>query len=631
MSETPSRRPDRVHGAEQGVLIKLNWDIDGAMLARFNGDLEPARLLVESMQLSFIHGLCIIGNQDWKNQNPRDQAAALCLAASFYRREINLEKSEVLIREAEKIDSSHPQIAMQRGLNCILLSNFGQALTFFQDGLPRETQQIYRLIFEVNIAICCEYLGLSVSALLDRLATAYRHVLHTCPVEHLHDQITAMLMRDYFRQGHYDEIYILAGQLRSEFYQSIFYALWVLHLPYVSKDSYQPTIDRLQVQLSTLTSRGFRTQFDLETIMGMSGTGFASKGRGDLLRPTELIERLYLWTWKSLYRPSAQLFLQILSLHKTISSFGDKISMSKDDFLLLKSAEEILNIMGLTKGWEPCLAQAPIISNQAMTALQDELIFLQRLTQGLQGGHALDVMWMKEHSKSNVSAARAIATWAADDSSFLGEYFQFLQRSAGGHSHPSELVVELSHGRVRLNLESKGSELNSTHAATLLSAIARSGGTLTLNAACFEVYGYHSFDYDKHWSRLSKLLQKINRFIRPMGTLAKRENLLYLTLHRDAKIKILQEPRLQIMVTQTFKSWMRAESSDDPPMQKAEVAVPELVIGSTVTREMIQNFFGIGKTASVGKIQCLVRRGLLRKIGVGRGTRYKILGVLDRD
>jgi len=167
----------------------------------------------------------------------------------------------------------------ERGLSFYFRGDYSNALDAFNTSLFLASNLEQKLISSVNMVLSCENLGLS----YEKYSKQCREYLEVLPDDELTKNNRTILelanQREKFR----------AGQPVDEFFApnaySSHYLFWIQSLPYRSE--YKDSLKR-----SELPQEFYLGSFRLRTLQGL-----VHPDDRYIAKPSEFVERLYLWTW----------------------------------------------------------------------------------------------------------------------------------------------------------------------------------------------------------------------------------------------------------------------------------------------------------------------------------------------
>ncbi|MCX6117554.1 MAG: hypothetical protein NT027_08440 [Proteobacteria bacterium] len=568
-------------------------------------------------------------------------ACLLCLHASILRRERAYKESNSILDEISSKNDKYFQVGFQKGLNYFDQGQFIDALQEFRRSQSLTDCHEYRLLIDSNIIFCLEFLGMNIDVQLETLWNKFQPLITSNHLPQTSDQICAMKLRLMFRRGQINEMRQYKSLIHPSWAQSSYFLAWALSLPHLSVPSDICTVKSIIEDISLLSNESYLIKSDIQTLMGIQPKSFDPS---DYIRPSELIERLYLWTWKWLENPNALQMENLVTLLDFISKPTFSTSMSADDALLYSIS---LNILSLFDRRFQDLAGKKFshaaLATMNLESLHHEDLFIDELKR---------LAFNQDLNEQNFLTA------CANSSSFASQFLKSLSKIEGHPFHQFlqcqqskdaiekslrefSIVIRLQSHEIYVSSNGSTQKIVSMPASKLLAALLK-GESIDLNSIARNCFNFRKFDEDRHGSRLSKLLTLINQNSQDLLRLSRKGDRVYLS-HPSIRFKIFETPALQFQSEATlnsrFSQITQSLHDGDPLTEKYDLSSdqnlkdpPQIILpGKLVPRSVLEKFFKTGKTQTVQKINQLISKGKIQRIGLGKSARYLIVDTGNQD
>ncbi len=276
--------------------------LDNAWSCRFNQQIDECRLLLEPIRVAL--GLpqgplteTVLG--PFTGTHKVEAASYVLLCASLARAEGKHGQAKDGIAMVERQFSNGERVPfhlpLQKGLTLFVDGDYSQALDQFLLAKARAEHPTQAMIALANAVLCLENLGLPFEGALEDFRALFRRqsALDATLID-LRNQLEALEMRRGFRSG--DLAAAFARSILPPVSQATYYRLWLSELPF---HRFHSVLEPSEMECFLLASPYFHQKsFRLRTLQGL-----VHSVDSDSYRPTELADRLYLWTWRWLTAP----------------------------------------------------------------------------------------------------------------------------------------------------------------------------------------------------------------------------------------------------------------------------------------------------------------------------------------
>ena len=609
-------------------MIDISSKIKNAFHSRMIGDIAATGDILASIQANLALAEPINGAQVDRLLadavvDKRTAADLFALLASMERRTGTLAGSDELLAACAKLGAVDYQYYFQSGLNALVKSERMQALHFFRLAQDASRDATERLFAEFNTLIAAEDIGLPYEAQLTKFRETHAAILNDLQVSTVRSQVLAMQARVYYRNGDFEALARLAAEPDLGD-QTTYYLAWALSIPYVAIDGKAATVDALTSTISSLSTKAFLGEFHLQTLLGLN----SQLSPGTVVKITEKIERLYLWTWRWLMKPQAALLRPIVLLAYDILRERDGI-LSKDDFLQLRSSLRWLALFGGVDGTllDQMNIFTPTLSSQKMPELEFEDLLLNKLflfRDKLDQSAEIQLHWQQVMDADGKLGCWLRQLLAQEVRSDLAHSILELARSR--EPLIEGVVVDAVAGTLQSFRSAREVvKLQNAPAAALVQCLVQKD-SINLDRAVQVAFGYQSFNEDRHGQRLAKILSKINTSFPGYLKCSRRGDMLVLSdravpiLLRYTSAHAAQAVSLRVL----SKEYVERADALHHTVAKKMPTVPALAqaLDAKLTRGDIEQLLGCSKTKAVIQINELLERKLLTRVGSGRYVHY---------
>jgi hypothetical protein len=564
---------------------------------------------------------------------------ALALEASLLRARKRLAASDLrldlldgVLRECGR--TGFFQIHFQRGLNCLTRGDYVNALEQFLAASRRAETAHDKIFAESNALFCMDDLGLPCRDALARVEELLGSVAETpglpgalsgarAQVRHFHHRIA-------FRNGE------LAGIFPSrasggELNQCDYFRFWVGRLPY---HSFHGADASALVEFLQSPPSFFEKSYRKFTLQGICGD--REPGR---VKPSELADRIYLWTWNWMAAPESFPVLRLATAIAELSALGNWHHFTAEDSQLLRNALLWLGLFDpdaerqLEKrlhGLPSAVERAPLLELE-----RGAIAYLSALHRGdseeAERRYAICVshpLW----SAPAIGFRELVAAVREGDPSLSSPALRKLARSLvdllarGKDIRREPIVIDPAVNEIHNRLT--GDRVVNEGICRAMELLRRSSVTPleALSSACF---GIEDFDSLTHAHRVFRLLARMRRALSPV--LEFRTKTGFVIAEGDwSKIAFLSRcaERHALSEQAEWKAFLRGAEEIRPAARsaesktRAEESSPPAPIPEVVSRKELERITGRSRASVNRVLQRWEQQGWVKKEGRARATRY---------
>jgi hypothetical protein len=614
--------------AEGHSILQRAWEL------RFNQKqdacfLEFARLkqilplLEGSMNRESVNRAMNLPEKNW-------YLSAFCLRASFERWKGRLGESQALLSLLEeeltsRCESLPAILLLQLGLNQIAFGNSHRAMEYFMDGCAKSENDLTGLSVEINLAECVDNLGLdggnelTMKRLEERMhALSSRHDLSS-----FRSSCEQLQLRRWLRAGEFSRF--CQGSVVSLESQNDFVRIWAQQLPYHAY-SHPP------VALQVLKSRPtfFQRSYRLATLYGLAQTDNTATSD---LKPSDWVDRVYLWVWRWLINPLELPLAQVITALSAVSFSAVKDRLCAEDRVMLRNA----------LGWIGLFDRA---CEKALQALQLQLTIGPVLHAPLFEFEGLWIAYWSARRTGNLKGAKEIQAELSHhrlyespeilfrrffettgDTGPPGDFTELKKRLEvqAPQSLPGRPSLTIDMSRFEIFNHSKNRKTISETICLALEVFSRQK-RLTLEEFAFVVFKMTRFDPYLHQPKIYNLLSRIKALVHPhlkikgkCGVLFTEGNWSELSIQRESEETCYLR---QCPEWREFLGSRAASKSGGRPSPEGRLDFKQ-----TMRRWEIENVAGKSRATTTRLLSRWEKQGWVKRKGKSRSTEY----VLDEN
>lgn len=256
----------------------------------------------------------------------------LCLFASLQRADGFFSESEILLKLLNSVahlrGNAPFHLKFQSGLNALYRGDYSQGLELFlmaRSTAPGIEEKIYCLS---NMLSCLESLGQSFDTVLDELR---KHLDKIEPAKMLgvREQFDMLQTRQAFRRGDFEQIF--SGTQGTRVNQAYHFKFWCSELPY---HRFFLALTREEKEKYFTDNPHFlHKAYRTRTLQGVIHPDDLDK-----FNPSELSDRIYLWTWRWLLDPENHSIEKVLVILENGNLSELLQALSLEDCHLVRNA-----------------------------------------------------------------------------------------------------------------------------------------------------------------------------------------------------------------------------------------------------------------------------------------------------
>jgi len=239
-----------------------------------------------------------------------------------------------------------------------------------------------------------EDLGFNFKETLQNTERALRNV---DPKENsgIFDQIESFKLRQMFRSGNIRMMRVDQNISTKMPYQAQYYKLWISQLPihrYYSSELPDPHT------LMSETSRFlYQRSYRIGTLLGI-----VNPNDKDITKPTEMVERLYLWTWRWLVKPDAFPVQKVMAILRSPSFMSETYRLTTEDVQMVRNSLLWLSLFDSSShNLAPLLNRFKVGREGQIPLFELENLVVEYL-RALRDGHKVDAMDFRTQIENHI-------------------------------------------------------------------------------------------------------------------------------------------------------------------------------------------------------------------------------------
>lgn len=623
--------------------LEQSWEPLRIMMANLKvelavptGSLQPAKvseILANSSQAESVAELLLLHASLLRAEGALESARQLHDAISAFVYERGVEPSF--------------QLLLQKGLNEVASGDLSSALECFLASRSM-AQDLDRLVATTNVVLCLYDLGLP---FVETLREVQENLALTPPSpakERLRSQIEVLQFKHDLQHGEFEKLNLVAK--KTPVGQIDYLRAWLTMLPYHS--FYQPL---RQFENLLLANPYFhQKQYRIRTLQGISHPKDLQE-----IDSSELVDRIYLWTWRWLTNPQALPVQKVLDQIAALELRHISLKLTNEDYHLLKNAAAWISLFDqsdseridrLIMQFRPLQAQ-PL----PLWALESRVIDFCFALRDRDNIHADGILQQLRQNPlwtssfiywppliDALSAEKNNAPLPAEmlPAGMLSAEMQTLLANLQHLKTPSaqddcEVTVDLA----KETTTSKHSlqKLRSRPVARALDLLAQreSVGCGEFLLVSFEMSGYDSLYHDQ---KIFNLLSRLRSICPPEFRFGVKAGRVFGT-GDWTKVRFIQgvEPARQLIKTEAWQKQLalRMKSRKNSKDHKQKWLKPNLLMRrlsekKTFTREDVELLAGTSRASANRLLSVWFKEGLIEKNGTARNTNYTFKNVAQR-
>ncbi len=615
----------------------IRTQLSQAWARRFNQQIDECRLLLEPIRTAL--GLPKAPDASVLSEVTEDSGyeatSYVLLCASLARAEGKHRQAKEWISMVDahysKNELSVPyHLPLQKGLTLFVDGDYSQALEQFLLAKNRAEHPTHAMIALANAVLCLENLGLPFEKTLEDFRELFRKeaALDATLVD-IRNQLEALEMRRAFRSG--DMATAFSRPMLPPVSQATYYRLWLSELPF---HRFHSKLEPTEMECFLVASPYFHQKsFRLRTLQGL-----VHEADRNAFRPSEMADRLYLWTWRWLTRPEVFPADRVTGLFQGLDFPKLRENFTAEDAQMFRNALLWLALflpartgplkrlaLSLRSGGQP---DYPVYDFEFQV-----LDWLVCLREGKTSEARRRLKELKTH-----------AQWNNVDLHLAG-----LVESLENPEKPAPVALEGLAAQLRIlcRIEEVTSDLTVDLAALRLTT-AKGEDVLSEpmclafellhGKPCVEVaefalvcFGLTKFDAIIHNPKVFNLLARMKSLKTPGLTFQLKSGRIYAQGSWE-KIRFVR-PHGMGLVLEQREEWNELFEKKEKPVEAGEerwvkpsVALKQAEKSAELTREEIERLTGKSRSTATRLLNRWLKEGILKKVGKAKNTRYVWVG-----
>jgi hypothetical protein len=497
--------------------------------------------------------------------------------------------------------------SIQAGLNYFVLHQHAKSLRCFSEAESASPDDFELLLCKLNKLLIQEYEG-QISK--ERLTDVERLILESqdplVSSGQLRELVLSLRARILYRQGNISALSDMMKELPHQD-QLTYFLAWVASHPLIDVPHRDQYLESALEFLLDRYTKGYLLSYNRMTILGQ-----VESDKQPQAKLSDMVERLYLWTWKWLVSGHQHYLAAILDILDIIKSLGN-VSCSYEDYLLLRCSVKWLTLFAddVSEPLRDTLSKLSPGKISRLPLLEFEEAVVDQLTASKSRG--LDDFTKKlKFQGFDARLARSILNVMHPDQSEYPLFFRSLNQLLMDRTMDNGTVVSQGESSVAIYRKRKRI-VESYEPLNKAALFATKFDEADINTFYYECFGFRRLDNSLNDSKIAKLLVRANKTFNPDIYFSKRGEKIFFEIDDDRVLRleknILQD---QLKEALAFRSSVTEDviSSDQQLLQ--------------MTRLQIEQTLGKSKTSTSRLISKWVAEGSARKLSAGSKTFYEI-------
>jgi hypothetical protein len=612
--------------------LKTAWE------SRWSGNLESTLKLVP--ELSSELGFQLFGiethtsEKEWQKNgiSIREgllKSDAILLSASILRLQGKLELTQTAIERAQEVLLSAGLLGsfrfhFERGLLQFVQGYFLTALDDFFAAERMTEEPLFRLISLSNALFCLENVGIGHENVLMEIKTLQKKLEKSShPVYKANEkQLLAYQMRSQARAGSFRAALALNNQKEFRVQdQSSFYARYLSLLPYsiLYKPITKHETELLLKEPETFYQKGYL----IRTLLGYTHANDA-----EIIKLSDRIDRLYLWTWNWLQAPTSFGTDRLISaLNEVLKNYNPNLTTLEDQ-ALLRNALGWLSLIDPSLQIQMLKLNSDLVRAAGHFPLFD---FEWTLVQLLKAKKENQVV----KAKDTLVQIKLHPLWNSKEILLKNLILESKHPIAARILEPECEFVEKKHEtefRIDLNTYTiedlkSGTRIISQSLSRALRCLYESK-TIRCEDFAEQVFDIRRYDSFIHLPKINNLLARMKKFFHGKVTIHVRAGIISFQEHEPYRIQWVQATKLT--------SLLRSESQriQSPEINQSTSTKAGLTFGmllgslgqkAAFSRDEAEQALKKSKSSVNRFLDLLIRRKVIQRSGHGRSTTYHFL------
>lgn len=618
----------------------LSSQIQRAWELRLNQNVEECRELTISLKQEMGIPLGQLTHEEiqslFSKADSDSLVEVLLLGASLARAQKDLAYSSLILEAVNqalrlKERSAHYRLYFEKGLNSLLYGRYSVALEEFQIASSLARNQMETICALVNLLICRDSLGLSGSHNRLQLNKAMKNFPQPKKLSGVYSQLMLLDLFKDFREGKIRSALTRGAQKNSkDFSQVESFTWWLRALPYHAdyKELTATQWEKIPMQIPLSVHGSFRCR----TLHGV-----LHPDDRKWTKPSEFVDRLYLWVWRWLADPEKYPIQRVMALLKDTAVFDDPHRLTAEDCELLKNALLWLGLFDASseRKLHVLVEKLNIHVPVFFPLLELEKLVIYYLTARREGDVILSADYLsalKKHSLWSDSRLRFRALLeAVTEEKEIVPSLQTLARNLQklvrpkDRSQDSRLTVDLTKHQV---IDSKSRSKIVSEPMALALSLLQERGTVSCEQFAEVCFNLTRYDSTIHQAKIFNLLARLRQL--PLGDLHFRLKAGFIIAEGDwSSVTFIRDCALAHAL-RSQPEWKELvsppKSSDAPaalrPRQKPKLE--ELDWKFPVTRRELEERAQLSRSTMTRLLTQWLNDGSVVKVGNARSTTYRL-------
>lgn len=570
----------------------------------------------------------------------RDVLETAALVSAVLRAQKQFDSSrqilQVALSAAEWSEVEAPfYLIFEKAIHRLHVGDFSSAWEDFLLASTRSRTPIQKLYALTNVVTCLESLGMNSDSPLQEALALLKKLPQSTPARTgVANALDEIQLRKLWHDGEMRKL-LKKSSAAPESTQAEYLKNWIRALPY-HRLSTLPGAEAEEATPSGNT-RFYQRTYRFRTLQGILHPD-------DLhaeIRPSDQVDRVYLWTWRWLESPETFPVDRILAVAEKIDLAQLHRHATQEDLQLFRNAllwislfdasgdsqvRRLLECVSPQNGRTHPLFDLEKLTVHTLIALRDER------TQQVQDGLKLlrsHPLW-KNPDLLFRELVESVLNPQSSGCDRLGRLAHFCQNSRslflGESSHTSgkyRLEVDLSRSEIREL--SRGVQTVSPMICTALELL-HSRGSVALEEFSAVCFGIRKYDSLIHQPKVANLLSRIRSLVGSSLRVGMKSGRVY-SEGSWAGVNFIRESTWTESLHQN-PSWRvflkNAQNGEESYSAESKSAPQPTSVGSVVERSRLESLIGKSRSTTQRILVAWEKRGWVRREGRARGTRYHL-------
>jgi hypothetical protein len=626
------------------IMTNLTQRLGKAYILRLTQDIEPC--FFETLSLKSELNIAEANSQNLESQPSFREAdensksmmlECLLIEGSLLRARNSLSACKNWISDLDRISATlkleprTPLLTLEKGLNHFAAGEYFAAATEFSRllNLPIEKSNL-SICGALNLLFCQENLNIPTEGTLKRVLELIENGEEGMIKSSARQEIELFAARRNWRSGEFAALAKRGRELKSG--QGKYFFSWLCALPYHALYKCSNNIEELTNSAQHLYLKDYRAA----TLIGVLGPDDFN-----LPKPSDFVDRLYLWVWRWLTSPEQFPFGRIYELLKNSQLQKVICALTVEDQLMLSNSLRWIKLFSQSfpAEWDIVLNNLPskmrdfsLLAYESL--LLDWLFAVKTQKHALAGDIKKFIVGHAHHTNDQIflgllyehlTAERLYKSTCSDANKLLTVQLQPLLDSLSSIvCHPGNreatVEVDLSINTIRV----KDAETISSKPLSFAIYALKNAGAVPLYELCEKAFGLHTYDSYTHSSKVYNLVSRLKKIF-PATTFKIRDG----NLIADGDWTGVSIRELSMLETQSKVAFKKTaseplECSTNYRSSRVIQKAPRVTPSQWLNRKQVDELLNCSRSTAQRVLRDWIEDGLVKVRGKARSTKYQI-------